>query len=144
MRGLIPLVGGVFLFAMFVYALKSYAAADWLTDADGKNVTIFGIGAVAVVGIVSLLLGFVLLAVQWAVAPAFFKGLTLPTRSFADLVLSGRRTASRAGSGCPDSTEFTVIAPDLSNLPPGATAIDPRTGAEVTRDLPDGHDGPTS
>ena len=144
MRGLIPLVGGIFLFAMFVYALKSYAAADWLTDADGNNVTIFGMGAVAVVGIVSLLLGFVLLGVQWAVAPAFFKGLTLPTRSFADLVLVGQENTVEGRVRLPDSTEFTVIAPDLSNLPPGATAIDPRTGAEVTRDLPDGHDGPTS
>jgi hypothetical protein len=27
----------------------------------------------------------------------------------------------------------TVIAPDLSNLPPGERAIDPQTGEEFTR-----------
>ena len=31
--------------------------------------------------------------------------------------------------GLPDSGEMpTVIAPDLSNLPPGRTAVDPLTG----------------
>ncbi len=133
MRGLIPLVGGIFLFAMFVYALKSYAAADWLTDSDGNNVTIFGIGAVAVVGVVSLLFGLVLMAIQWGLAPAYFKGLTLPTRSFADLVLVGQENVVDGHVRLPDTTEYTVVAPDLSNLPPGATAVDPRTGAEVTR-----------
>lgn len=55
MRGLIPLLGGIFMFVMFVYAAKIYSASDNLVDANGANVTIFGIGAVAVVGIGSLL-----------------------------------------------------------------------------------------
>lgn len=33
----------------------------------------------------------------------------------------------------PDSRETTVIAPDLSNLPPGAEAIDPETGEHLRR-----------
>ena len=36
------------------------------------------------------------------------------------------------GLRLPDSVENTVIAPDLSNLPPGATALDVRTGEEIT------------
>jgi hypothetical protein len=31
-----------------------------------------------------------------------------------------------ANVGLPDSHEHTVIAPDLSNLPPGQRAVDPR------------------
>ncbi len=69
-RGIIPLAGGIFLFTMFAYALKTYAASDYLTDDAGANVTIFGIGAVAVVGILALLAGLVLLAIQRMVAPA--------------------------------------------------------------------------
>ncbi len=36
--------------------------------------------------------------------------------------------------GLSDSRDMpTVIAPDLSNLPAGETAIDPQTGQEFTR-----------
>ncbi|GAB2970980.1 APC family permease [Nocardioides montaniterrae] len=86
MRGLIPLVGGVFLFVMFGYALKTYGAVDYLTDDNGANVTILGMGAVAVVGIVTLLFGFVLMALQWMANPGFFRGETLPRKSYVDLV----------------------------------------------------------
>jgi hypothetical protein len=33
----------------------------------------------------------------------------------------------------PDTGERTVIAPDLSNLPPGQEALDPTTGKHVRR-----------
>lgn len=95
MRGIVPLLGGIFLFVMFVYATKVYAAPDNLTDDNGKNITILGIGAVAVVGIGSLLLGFVLLAAQWAANPAFFRGETLPIRQSGDLLLYGENFAGR-------------------------------------------------
>lgn len=84
-RGLIPCIGGAFLFVMFFYAVKSYAEVDYLTDDNGKNVTIWGFGAVAVVGIVSLLLGFVFMAAQWAHDADFFHGRTLRRGSFDDL-----------------------------------------------------------
>jgi len=45
MRGVIPLAGGLFLFVMFIYATRVYSQEDNLVDADGNNVTIFGIGA---------------------------------------------------------------------------------------------------
>ncbi|MET3807410.1 amino acid transporter [Nakamurella sp. UYEF19] len=133
MRGIIPLVGGIFLFAMFVYGLVSYAAADWLTDDAGKNVTIFGIGAVAVVGMLALGVGFVLIALQWWRSPDFFQGRTLPRRS-ADLVLVG--VVEGVPSTLPGSGEQgTVIAKDLSNLPVGQVAIDPETGETFRKDV---------
>ncbi len=134
MRGLLPLAGGVFLFTMFVYALITYAKPDYLTDSDGNNVAIAGIGAVAVVGVVSLLMGFVLLVSMRATAPAFFRGETLVRGSHADLVLAGQLRPASPQLTLPDSREATVIAPDLSNLPPGVGAVDPRTGTVVARD----------
>ncbi|THG31813.1 APC family permease [Naasia lichenicola] len=134
MRGVIPLLGGLMLLAVFVFGLVQYALPDWLTDDDGENVTIFGIGAVAVVGIGALVLGFVLMFVWQYVAPAFFRGDVLEKRA-DDLILHGEGT--RAYFGLPDSSEYpTVISPDLSNLPPGQTAIDPKTGERYTRPQP--------
>lgn len=136
MRGIIPLVGGVFLFIMFVYALKTYAEPSYLTDPNDskKNITIFGIGAVAVVGIVSLLFGFVLLAIQRVVSPGYFRGETLPKASHVDLILMDDQPDVHDLVRLPDSTEYTVIAPDLSNLPKGAVAIDLATGKPVERE----------
>ena len=132
MRGVVPLAGGLILAAVFIYGLIQYAKPDWLVDDDGNNVTIFGYGAVAVVGIGALALGAVLMVVQWVSAPAYFHGATLPRRSSADLVLD---TAIKVPTlGLPDSGDMpTVIAPDLSNLPPGETAVNPETGEEFTK-----------
>jgi amino acid transporter len=130
-RFLVPLLGGVILLVIFVYGLLQYAKPDWLTDDDGNNVTILGIGAVAVVGIGALILGLVLMAVWRLMAPGFFKGITLPKR--ADLLLEPA-TASTARFGLPDSGDMpTVIAADLSNLPAGETAVNPTTGEEFTK-----------
>jgi len=111
-----------------------YAKPDWLTDSHGNNVTILGYGAVAVVGIGALVLGVVLMVVWWIASPDFFHGLTLSRRSIADLVLE-RDTAVQAHLGLPDSGDMpTIIAPDLSNLPAGQTAINPETGEEFTKE----------
>jgi amino acid transporter len=130
MRGLFPLAGGVMLLGVFVYGLTQFAAPDWLKDGD-NNVTVFGIGAVAVVGIGGLLVGAVLMGIYWAIKPDFFRGKTLVRRS-DDLVLApglGRV----ATFGLPDSGRMPeLIAPDLSNLPPGQSALDAVTGEEVT------------
>ena len=126
LRGLFPFLGGAMLLAIFVYGLIQFAAPDWLTDDDGKNVTILGIGAEAVVGVGGLLLGAVLMIIWWIRKPDFFRGKTLTRRS-ADLVLEG---AGRTPAlGLPDSgIEALIIAPDLSNLPPGQRAV--KTGDE--------------
>jgi amino acid transporter len=130
MRGLFPLVGGLMLAAAFVYGLISYAAPDWEVDSHGHNITIFGIGADAVIGVGGLLIGAVLMGVWWIIKPDFFRGQTLPRRS-DDLVLApgvGRIPTF----GLPDSGRMPeVIAPDLSNLPPGQSAMDAVTGDEA-------------
>jgi len=133
MRGVVPLTGGLILAAVFAYGLIQYAKPDWLVDDDGNNVTIFGYGAVAVVGIGALLLGVVLMVAWRIAAPPYFHGLTLPVRNSADLLLVPA-TASEPMFGLPDSGDMpTVIAPDLSNLPAGETAINPETGEEFTK-----------
>jgi len=134
MRGALPLVGGVILFAAFAYALKNYASADWLQDDEGKNVTILGVGAVAFVGVAALVLGFALMLVWRVMAPDYFTpGEPLGRRGYHDLILAGvameEDTVRLPDSGLPD----IIIAPDLSNLPEGATAIDIETGEEVRR-----------
>jgi hypothetical protein len=130
MRGLFPLLGGIMLLALFVYGLIQFAAPDWLVDDNGNNVTIFGIGAEAVVGVGGLLVGVVLMFIWRLIKPDFFTGKTLPKRS-DDLVLAAVG-GGLASFGLPDSGDFaTVIAPDLSNLPPGQTAINVVTGEPV-------------
>ena len=133
MRGVVPLAGGLILAAVFIYGLIQYAKPDWLVDDNGNNVTIFGYGAVAVVGIGALVLGVVMMVAWRIAAPPYFHGLTLPVRNSADLLLVPA-IGVEAMFGLPDSGDMpTVIAPDLSNLPPGETAINPETGEEFTR-----------
>ncbi len=133
MRGVVPLLGALILTWIFIYGLAQYAKPDWLTDDDGNNVTIFGYGAVAVVGIGALALGLVAMAVWWIASPDYFHGLTLPRRSSVDLVLAPPVNVEPS-FGLPDSGDMpTVIAPDLSNLPPGETAVNPETGEEFTK-----------
>ena len=133
MRGVVPLLGGIILLVIFIYGLIQYAKVDWLTDDDGNNVTIFGFGAVAVVGIGALVLGVVMMVVWWLASPDYFHGITLPRRSSADLVLVPAIGAEPM-FGLPDSGNMpTVIAPDLSNLPAGETALNPETGEEFTK-----------
>jgi amino acid transporter len=136
-RGIIPALGGIFLFVMFVYATVQFAHKDYLQDGDGKNITLLGMGAVAVVGIGSLLFGFILLALQWRANPAYFQGRTLPKGADGDLLLYGENAPGADPITLPDSREATVIAPDLSNLPVGQVAVDPETGRRFTRS-PDG------
>src|SRR4029077_12521507 len=88
-------------------------------------------------GIGSLLLGVVLMFVYQAIAPAYFRGETLPKRDSGDLVLVGGG-GKPTGVRLPDSAERTVIAPDLSNLPPGETAIDPASCERIERQDPGG------
>ncbi len=129
MRGLFPMAGGAILLAVFIYGLKSFSEPDWLVDGNGNNVTIFGFGATAVVGICGLLLGAVLMFLWFLRQPEFFQGKTLPRRS-DDLVLApgeGRIPTF----GLPDSGRMPeLIARDRSNLPPGQAVIDAVTGEE--------------
>ncbi|GFG80024.1 hypothetical protein MPRG_33000 [Mycobacterium paragordonae] len=77
-RGVVPSLGGVALLIVFSCGLIQYAKPGWLTDGDGNNITILGVGAVAAVGIGAMVLGVILMALWWAMAPGFFRGRTLP------------------------------------------------------------------
>lgn len=139
MRGIFPFLGGVMLLSVFVYGVYAFAAPDWLTDANDNNVTIFGIGAEAVVGIGGLLIGAVLMLVWRVIKPDFFVGRTLTKRQ-DDFVLAPGEGVN-AQFGLPDSGYFpTIVSPDLSNLPTGAIAINAETGRRVRGDR---HSGPT-
>jgi amino acid transporter len=122
---LFPLLGGLMLAYAFVYGLITYAEPDWEVDSHNHNLAVnfFGwvVGDDAVIGVGGILIGLVLMFIWWAIKPDFFRGETLP-RASADLVLEGE--VRIAGFGLPDSgRQAPIIAPDLSNLPPGETAI---------------------
>ena len=87
------------------------------------------------VGIGAMVLGVVLMVIWWVMRPDFFHGRTLKMRSH-DLVLetAADEAAAVPHFGLPAAGNMpTVIAPDLSNLPPGGMAIDPETGEEYSR-----------
>src|SRR5450631_2558589 len=118
MKGVLPFLGGLLLLGAFCIASYQYAQPDY------GNTVIFGIGA--------LVLGGVLMVVYRLVSPSFFRGETLVRRGAHDLILAGmaqepaseRESLGMPGAGLPD----IVIAPDLSNLPEGASAVDTETG----------------
>nr|MCU0298262.1 hypothetical protein [Candidatus Nanopelagicales bacterium] len=124
MKGLYPFLGGVMLLGAFIIASYQYAQPDY------GSTTLFGVGGVFIIGIGSLVLGVVLMVAWNAAAPAFFRGETLPRRSASDLILEIPAEAGALrlpDSGLPD----VIIAPDLSNLPEGAVALDLESGMEV-------------
>ena len=124
MRGLFPFLGGVSLLGAFVIAAYQYA------DPEYGDTSVGGIGGVFLLGIGSLVLGFVLMFVWQARHPAYFRGETLPKRAADELVLAHGGT-QQPRVALPDSGEMaTVIAPDRSNLPPGATARRPQDPTE--------------
>jgi amino acid transporter len=130
MQGLLPFLGGLILLGAFVVACKLYAAPDY------GDTSIGGIGGVFLIGIGSLLLGVVLMFIYQAIAPAYFRGETLSKAHAGDLILVGGGDIP-VGVRLPDSRETTVIAPDLSNLPPGVDAVDPATGERLHKTDPD-------
>lgn len=100
-KGVLPGLGGVLLFTAFVMSVLSYAAPD-----SGET-TVLGFGGVVVISIGSLLLGILLMIAQRRVAPAYFRGETLPRR------VTGRpRPPTSAFSSTP------ALEPDTTQLPP--------------------------
>jgi amino acid transporter len=125
MKGLFPFLGGLMLLGAFVIASYQYAQPDY------GSTTLWGIGGVFIIGIGALLSGVVLMVVWNVIAPAFFRGETLSKRSSSDLILVVD-TFEEEGPRLPDSgLPDLVIAPDLSNLPEGMTALDLESGVEI-------------
>lgn len=122
MKGLLPFLGGTMLLGAFLIASVQYA------DPAYGSTTLAGVGGVFIIGIGALALGFFLMLIWNGLAPAFFKGDTLPKRKAGDLILLipaiEEESFRLPDSGLPD----IVIAPDLSNLPEGAVALDLETG----------------
>jgi hypothetical protein len=83
MQGLLPGLGGIILFAAFIWASKTYA------DPNYGYTSIGHIGGVFIIGIGSLLAGVVLMVVYERIRPTFFRGETLPRRDSTDLELVG-------------------------------------------------------
>jgi amino acid transporter len=121
MQGVLPFLGGLLLLTFFVIACNTYADPDYGYTSIGR------VGGVFLIGVGSLLLGLVLMFVYQSIAPEYFRGETLPKAHAGDLVLVGGGERP-LGIRLPDSREMTVVAPDLSNLPPGLEAVDPETG----------------
>ena len=116
MRGLFPFLGGVMLLGAFVVAAYQYAKPDY------RYTSLGGIGSVFVIGIGSLVLGVVLMFAWQSRHPAYFRGETLPKLAADELLLGDDGVRERVA--LPDSGEMsTVIAPDLSNLPPGQRPV---------------------
>jgi len=134
MKGVLPFLGGLMLLGAFVYASYQYAQPDY------GNTTLFGIGGVFVVGIGALVVGVLLMVFAQLVQPGFFRGETLARHGAHDLILVGVYRGDGLepdGLRLPDSgLPEIVIAPDLSNLPAGATAVDAETGEEFRRPKP--------
>jgi amino acid transporter len=126
MRGVLPLLGGLILLGAFIESSILYAAPDY-----GKT-KMLGIGGVFVVGIGTLVLGVALMFVWRWRAPGYFRGETL-TKATPEYVLE-QEGGVDSGARLPDSHEAVIIAPDLSNLPPGRHAIDVRTHEELPHD----------
>jgi amino acid transporter len=114
-KGVLPGLGALLLLGAFILSSIGYAASD------SGSTTVFGIGGVFVIGIGALVLGGILMMIYSRIAPPFFRGETLVPGT-ADLVLEA---GVRPHVGLPDSEEHTVIAPDLSNLPPGQEPHEP-------------------
>ena len=119
-RRVVPLLGGIGLLVLFVYAASQYFDPNYGYTSVTLPGTGYAVGGVFALGIGVLLLGVVLMLIWRMIAPAYFRGETLPRKSYSELVLVAASGSVVPTVGLPDSkAQATVIAPDLSNLPPG-------------------------
>jgi len=75
LRGLLPLLGGLF------FALVLVAAVIYYAQPDSGETTVFGIGGVAVIGVLAIAIGVPLMAVVYRGCRSFFAGRSLPRGS---------------------------------------------------------------
>ncbi len=134
-RRIVPLIGGILLLVLFVYAASQYINPDYgytSIPVPGFPYYHHRVGGVFALGIGVLLLGIVLMLIWRMIAPEFFRGETLPRKSYRELVLVPASGSVVPTLGLPDSSAgATVIAPDLSNLPPGYSREDVESAKEL-------------
>ena len=134
-RRVIPLLGGIMLLVLFVYAASQYIDPNYGYTSVTFPGTSYAVGGVFALGIGVLLLGVVLMLIWRAIAPAYFRGETLPRKSYSELVLVQASGSVVPTFGLPDSkSQATVVAPDLSNLPPGMGPEDVESAKDLERD----------
>ncbi len=68
MIGVLPLLGGLILTWVLIKAVIDYAHAD-----GGYARPLLGIGSPIAIALITIIIGFVTMAVQWATMPAFFR-----------------------------------------------------------------------
>ena len=134
-RRIVPLIGGILLLVLFVYACSQYVNPDYgYTSVSVPGFPWYGgkVGGVFALGIGVLLLGVVLMLIWRAISPAYFRGETLPQMSYGELILVPASGSVVPTVGLPDSGhQATVIAPDLSNLPPGFSVDEVEPAGEL-------------
>jgi amino acid transporter len=128
MRGVIPFLGGLMLFG----ALALTVYQDWKPENSYvvwhmQFAPHWQIGFSFILGVGAVLVGLVLMFISMPFFKPFFAGITL-NRDTPIFLAEGESIP--VGFTLPDSgsQEATVIASDFSNLPSGATAVDPETG----------------
>jgi amino acid transporter len=78
MRGILPVIGGLFMIAAFVESIKTYLPAA------NSYSSIGGVGGIFILGIGSLVLGLVVMVLCAPRFRAFFTGQTLSTRAYEE------------------------------------------------------------
>ena len=135
-RRIVPLIGGILLLVLFVYACSQYINPDYgYTSVSVPGFPYYHHGRRGVrAGDRGAAAGRRADADLAGDRAAFFRGETLPRKSYGELVLVPASGSVVPTVGLPDSGhQATVIAPDLSNLPPGFTARGCRAGAGAGR-----------
>ena len=150
-KGLLPLLGGLSLTAIFIYGLIYYSKPG--NGGYTDSVTIFGhkFGLVAVIGIGALVLGAILMVIYNIVRPDFFRGQTL-TRA-THLAIIGEPPVMHGLVTLPDSANQDILVvssdPEISGLSQEETdtlvqTVDPEEYATDSGDpeeeLPEHHE----
>jgi amino acid transporter len=128
MRGIIPLLGGLMLFGgLILTVVQDWKAVNSYVVWHMQFSPHWQIGFAFILGVGSIVVGFILMFISMGVYKPFFRGETLNRDTPIFLADDAPITA---GLTLPDSfsQEATVIAPDFSNLPSGHDAVDPETG----------------
>jgi amino acid transporter len=85
-KGILPLLGGVIMFAAFIKtAVDSYAS-------DFGETALFGVGGVFLLGVGSILLGIVLMIIWNAMRPEYFRGTAIGDDGQAETTRGRERT----------------------------------------------------